>query len=168
MTTETEATRRRALQLAAGVAAAPLLELATAGPAVAAPGDVAGVWRLVSATATDANGNKMAVPYGPRGMGIVVMTSDGRMMAVLCDGRKELPEGSKREYSSYCGNYTFDGSTLTTIVDANSDPARFTAPQVRKVRFEGERMILVPPQVEVNGVKVTRELAWERLSPLSL
>jgi hypothetical protein len=35
------------------------------------------------------------------------------------------------------------------------------------VRFEGERMILLPPS-EVNGMKVTRELTWERISPLSL
>jgi hypothetical protein len=110
----------------------------------------------------------MAVPYGPRGMGLVTLTADGRMMAVLCDGRPSLPEGARREYSSYCGNYTFDGSTLTTIVDAASDPARIASAQVRKVRLEGERMILVPPQVEVNGVKVTRELAWERISTASL
>ena len=80
-------------------------------------------------------------------MGLVTLTSDGRMMSVLVDGRASLPEGTPRQYSSYCGNYTFDGSTLTTIVDANCDPVRFTAPQVRKVRFEGERMILTPPAV---------------------
>jgi hypothetical protein len=135
---------------------------------MAAP-DVVGVWRLVAASAVDASGNKMPVPYGPRGMGFVTLAADGRMMAVLCDGRPSLPDGSRREYASYCGNYTFDGSTLTTtIVDANSDPARLGAPQVRKVRFEGERMILMPPQVEANGMKVTRELAWERISPMSL
>ena len=39
----------------------------------------------------------------------------------------------------------------------------FSAPQVRKVRFDGERMILV-----VNGATFTRELTWERLSPMSL
>jgi hypothetical protein len=167
MTKESDTTRRRALQIAASVAAAPLIATAITGTAAAAP-NVVGVWRLVAATATDANGNKMAVPYGPRGMGIVTLTADGRMMAVLCDGRPSLPEGTKREYGSYCGNYTFDGSTLTTVVDANSDPARYTIPQVRKVRLEGERMILVPPQVEVNGVKVTRELTWERISPVSL
>ena len=134
----------------------------------AAPNNVVGVWRLVAATAVDSNGKTMPVPYGPRGMGLVTLTADGRMMAVLCDGRPSLSEGSKREYASYCGNYTFDGSTLTTIVDANSDPARLSAPQVRKVRFEGDRMILMPPQSEVNGVKVTRALAWERISPVSL
>ena len=130
--------------------------------------NIVGVWQLVAATATDGDGKKVGVPYGPRGMGIVTLTSDGRMMAVLCDGRAALPRGARREYSSYCGNYTFDGSTLTTTVDANSDPARFTAPQVRKVRFDGDRMILVPPVADMNGVKVTRELSWERISPVSL
>jgi len=130
--------------------------------------NIVGVWQLVAATATDGDGKKVGVPYGPRGMGIVTLTSDGRMMAVLCDGRAALPRGARREYSSYCGNYTFDGSTLTTTVDANSDPARFTAPQVRKVRFDGDRMILVPPVADMNGVKVTRELTWERISPVSL
>lgn len=130
--------------------------------------DVVGIWRLVATRAIDANGTQVAVPFGPRGMGLVTLTDDGRMMAVLCDGRKSLPEGARREYSSYCGNYTFDGSTLVTTVDANSDPSRFTIPQVRKVRFEGERMILQPPTVELNGVKVTRELSWERVTTASL
>jgi hypothetical protein len=110
----------------------------------------------------------VAVPYGPRGMGIVSLTTDGRMMAVLVDGRSKLPDGTTREYSSYCGNYTFDGSTLTTTVDANSDPARFTVPQVRKVRFQGELMILVPPPGASNGVKLDRELTWEKISSVSL
>jgi hypothetical protein len=168
MSNDADTTRRQALQVAAGLAAAmPLAGTLMPTAARAAP-DVVGVWRLVEAKATAADGKAMPVPYGPRGMGIVTLTADGRMMAVLVDGRKELAAGSKREYSSYCGNYTFDGSILTTIVDANSDPARFSAPQVRKVRFEGERMVLVPPDVEINGVKVTRELAWERISPVSL
>jgi len=88
------------------------------------------------------------VPYGPRGLGLVSLTADGRMMAVLVDGRPSLPEGAKREYSSYCGNYTFDGSMLTTIVDASSDPARMGTAQVREVRFEGDKMILMPPPTE--------------------
>ena len=163
MTNDKEAGRRRAVQIAAGAAAV----VATAGTALATPSAV-GIWRLAGATATDANGNKKDVPYGPRGMGLVTLTADGRMMAVLVDGRKSLPDGTKREYSSYCGNYTFDGSTLTTIVDAASDPARMGSSQVRKVRFDGDRMILMPPPTEVNGMKVQRELTWERVNSASL
>ena len=159
-----EATRRRALQIAAGVAAVSAISTTTA---TAAP-DVVGVWKLVAATTTDPSGKQVAVPYGPRGMGIVSLTSDGRMMAVLVDGRSKLPDGTTREYSSYCGNYTFDGSTLITTVDANSDPARFTVPQVRKVRFQGELMTLQPPPGEMGGVKVNRELTWEKISSVSL
>ena len=130
--------------------------------------DVVGVWRLVEARARTADGQVRPVPYGPRGMGLVSLTADGRMMAVLVDGRKEPPPGGKREYSSYCGNYTFDGRTLVTVVDASSDATRFGVPQVRQVRFEGERMVLTPPDVESNGVKVRRELTWERIGSMSL
>lgn len=162
----TQKTRHEALKLAAAGAAA--LPLAKATSATAAVPDAVGVWRLAGATAVDANGNKLPTPYGPRGMGIVTLTRDGRMIAVLVDGRATLPEGTKREYSSYCGNYTFDGSTLVTKPDASSDPARSTADQVRKVRFEGDRLVLIPPVVEINGVKVTREIYWERISTVSL
>jgi hypothetical protein len=130
--------------------------------------DVVGIWRLVSAKATDESGQPAAVPYGPRGIGIVALSADGRMTNVLVDGRADLPAGAKREHGSYCGTYTFDGSTLVTVVDAAADPARMGTKQVRKVRFEGERMILQPPPAEVNGTKVTRELTWERISPISL
>ena len=82
---------------------------------------VVGVWRLVSTRAIDPAGRQVGRPFGPRGMGLVTLTSDGRMMSVLVDGRATLPEGTARQYSSYCGNYTFDGSTLTTIVDANCE-----------------------------------------------
>ena len=129
---------------------------------------VVGVWKLVGGATTDPSGRKVGVPYGPRGMGLVSLTADGRMMAVLVDGRSTLPNGSKREYSSYCGNYTFDGSTLITTVDAASDPSRMGSQQVRKVRLEGDRMILVPPDREERGVILHRELTWERVSAVSL
>ncbi len=130
--------------------------------------NVVGVWRLIGGATTDPSGEKVAVPYGSRGMGLVSLTADGRMMAVLVDGQSKLPDGARREYSSYCGNYTFDGGTLITTVDAASDPSRMGSQQVRKVRFEGERMILVPPDREEGGVKLHRELTWERVSTVSL
>jgi hypothetical protein len=159
-----DTTRRHARQLAAGVAAvAPL-----GSEAAAAVPDLTGVWKLVGGSMTDAGGKSVGVPYGPRGMGLVSLTSDGRMMAVLIDGRAKLPDGARREYSSYCGNYTFDGTTLITTVDASSDPGRLSSQQVRKVRFEGKRMILVPPERDEGGIKIHRELIWERISTVSL
>jgi hypothetical protein len=128
--------------------------------------DIVGTWRLIAATARDAAGNMLPSPYGPQAMGRVVFNADGRMMAVLCDGRASLPSDMMRVYSSYCGNYTFDGSRLVTRVDAASDPARIGTDQVRDVRFEGERMVLRPPPRQGAIGPEQREITWERIAPV--
>jgi hypothetical protein len=124
-----------------------------------------GTWKVVGATSRDADGKSLPQPYGPKGMGLVTLNANGRMMAVLCDGRAELPEGTRRDYASYCGNYTFDGTTLVTKVDASSGGRiALGSDQVRKVRFEGSRMVLTPPPAEINGVMQYRDIFWERIS----
>lgn len=125
---------------------------------------IVGTWKLVHATATDAAGATLPALYGGNAMGRVVFTAEGRMMSVVCDGRPELPAGSSRDYSSYCGNYTFDGSRLVTRVDAASDPARIGSDQVRGVRFAGERMILSPPPRQTGSGEERREITWERIA----
>ena len=127
---------------------------------------IIGTWRLVAATAKDANGTPLPPPYGGQGMGRVSFTAAGRMMAVTCDGRSELPPGTRREYSSYCGNYTFDGSRLVTRVDAASDPSRVGGEQVREVSFDGERMVLRPPPRPTTDGMQHREIVWEKISDL--
>jgi Lipocalin-like domain len=85
---------------------------------------IIGTWKLVRATARDAQGAALPAPYGGHALGRVTFTANGRMMSVVCDGRPEPPHGARREYSSYCGNYSFDGVRLVTRVDAASDPTR--------------------------------------------
>jgi hypothetical protein len=125
---------------------------------------VTGTWRLVRAVSRDGDGNTLPVPYGGRGEGRVMFGADGRMMAVLCDSRREIPGGGKREYSSYCGNYTFDGKQLITRVDAASDPERLGSDQVRDVRFEDGLMVLRPPARAYGGPVEQRELYWEKIA----
>ena len=127
--------------------------------------DIIGTWRLVQATAVDGDGNPLPAPYsGDKAMGRVTFNDDGRMMAVLCDGRTDIPPDGTREYTSYCGNFTFDGRQLVTRVDATSDVDRMGTDQVRDVHFEGDRMILRPP-MKAYGTKVQqRELAWEKIA----
>ena len=124
---------------------------------------VTGTWRLVRAIAMDAAGRVLPPPYGGHGMGRVVLAADGRMMAMLCDGRRELPAGVACEYSSYCGNYTFDG-VLVTRVDAASDPSRIGSDQVREARFESGLMVLRPPLRRYGPGVEQRELYWERVA----
>jgi hypothetical protein len=130
---------------------------------------IVGTWKLVHAAARDANGAALPAPYGGNAMGRVTFSAGefgagGRMMSVVCDGRPELPAGVHRDYSSYCGNYTFDGERLVTRVDAASDPSRVGSNQQRGVRFEGSHMILSPPPRETDAGAEYRELTWERIA----
>ncbi len=125
---------------------------------------IVGTWKLAAATARDRSGNQLPAPYGGNGMGRLTLNADGRMMAVTCDGRKLLPAGTVRAYSSYCGNYTFDGARLITKVDAASDPTRIGSNQVREVSFDGDRMILRPPPRHSEAGEEYRELTWERIA----
>jgi hypothetical protein len=125
---------------------------------------IVGTWKLVHATAKDGSGAPLPEPYGGKGIGRVTFTAEGRMQAVVCDGRKEMPAGVARDYSSYCGNYTFDGSRLVTRVDAASDPSRIGGDQVRGVRLEGELVVLTPPPRQSAGKDEYRELTWQRIS----
>ena len=126
---------------------------------------IVGTWKMTGAVARDRSGKPLPAPYGGQGMGRVAFTAEGRMMAVTCDARRELPPGTARAYSSYCGNYTFDGARLVTRVDASSDPARIGSDQVREVSFEGEdRMILKPPPRQSEAGEEYREISWLRIS----
>jgi len=125
---------------------------------------IVGEWRLVETRATDDDGHPVPSPYGPEPMGLLKFNTQGRMMAVLSDGRAVLPEGqSGREYVSYCGQYCFDGKTLRTAVDGTSDAGRIGGVQVRRVEFRGEMMVLFPPPRALGDVNQHRELIWEKI-----
>ena len=122
---------------------------------------IIGTWALVRASATTTDGRPSRTPYGGHGMGRVMFNADGRMIAVLCDGRRDMPDGEAREYNSYCGNYTFDGKRLVTRVDACSNPANMGSDQVRDVSFEGDLMVLRPPlRSRMPGTPVVQSVLW--------
>lgn len=124
-----------------------------------------GTWALLRGTCTAADGTPRARPYGPEGMGRISFSPDGYMVAVVCDCRAVLPEGSAREYNSYCGTYTFDGERLVTQVFANSDPRRLSADQVRDIRFDGDLLVMrPPPSTEPGHIGEQREVWWQKIA----
>jgi hypothetical protein len=124
---------------------------------------IIGIWRMISTKGADDSGKALPPPYGPKAMGLVTFQADGRMMAVLCDGRSDIPGSEARAFMSYAGNYSFDGTTLSTRVDASSDASRVGGDQVRNVRFENGKMVLAPPRRMFAGVMQNQELTWEKI-----
>ena len=125
---------------------------------------IIGTWRLKHTQGVDDDGNILPPPYGPTPNGVVCFEPDGRMYCVLCDGRAELPAGEQRQFMSYAGNYTFDGGTLSTRVDASSDASRIGSDQVRSVRFDHDGMVLAPPRRLFANVMQRQELFWVRVA----
>ncbi len=123
---------------------------------------IIGTWRLKTSHAVDDSGKTLSPPYGPVPNGVVCFEAGGRMFCVLCDGRTELPAGEPRQFMSYAGNFTFDGATLVTRVDASSDASRVGGEQVRSVRFENGGIVLEPPRRLYGGVMQRHSLFWER------
>ena len=87
----------------------------------------------------------------------VTLTTNGEVEGLTTNGEE-------RVFVSYAGNYTFDGETLSTRVDAASDPSRIGGDQVRKVRFENGGMVLAPPRRLFANIWQHQELFWERVA----
>lgn len=109
-----------------------------------------GNWTLVEVIAVDADGRSTAGPYGPAPMGALTFNSAGRMMGTIVDGRPAMPDGERRGYTSYCGNFEFEDGRLTTHVDAASDPDRVGGQQVRELELRDGNLVLKPPR-RANG-----------------
>jgi hypothetical protein len=127
--------------------------------------NIVGTRRLVRVEAFDADGKPQPAAYGGAPAGRIMLTSDGRMMAMTGDIRPTVPSGEIREYNTYGGNYTFDGKRLITRVDCCSNPAYMGTEQVREVGHDGELMVLHPPvRAYADRQPERRLLYWEKIS----
>ena len=137
----------------------------------------AGVWRLVSAVATDERGNSRA-PYGPQPRGRLIYGPGDRMAAQLGDPRRPRfasPDPTRATdaelraafegYSAYFGTYSVDDAAGRVIhhVEAALIPNREDADLIREFRFEGDRLTLATLPAELDGVRRRLTLVWERL-----
>ena len=121
-----------------------------------------GIWRLIDSRAWDERGNRLSAPYGEHPQGQIAF-SNGRMLAALCNGDSDAGTNGSRAYSSYGGNYSFDGTTLTVVVDIASDQTRIGGKQTRGAVITDGKLVLHPPTRLYDGVMQRRELVWQRI-----
>ncbi|MFL5294998.1 MAG: lipocalin-like domain-containing protein [Phenylobacterium sp.] len=137
-------------------------------------GALLGTWRLSSAVATTASGERDAHPYGAHPSGLLSYMPDGRMTAMIAyDGRPSLSgdrvsaPGAERAaafatFFAYAGRYEVRGDRVTHHVEIASVPNWVGTDLVRVMALQGDRLTLSTPPLSVGGRTQSTELVWER------
>ena len=130
-----------------------------------------GTWRLVSYE-TSETGSPHGRPYGDA-VGRLSYDDRGNMSGQVMRpdrARVELGEGNALQvrgaylgYIAYFGTYEVaaDGESVVHHVEGALNPAWVGGDQVRRMRFDGERLVL-SADVKKGGATVTHVLTWER------
>ena len=139
-------------------------------------GNPVGSWRLVSVSATTADGSRNEAPYGSSPTGALTYTVDGRMILIISYSGRKLLSGADRIASSvaeraeafttsfaYAGRYTLTGDKVIHHVEVASVENWVNTDLVRIAKVDGNRLTLQTPPLSVGGVMQTSELVWERI-----
>jgi hypothetical protein len=135
-----------------------------------------GTWKLVSASSTTSQGERIDAPYGVGPTGFLTYSENGMMTSVISyGGRKPLSIASKLEeqaeafktFLAYAGRYTLTGNKVTHHIEVSSIQNYVGKDLVRDIRFEDDRITLITPPTMVNGKIQTVELVWQRQSESS-
>jgi hypothetical protein len=130
-----------------------------------------GAWRLVSYETRDPSGRRGA-PYAAA-VGRLTYDAHGNMSGQVMRpdrARVEVGKGNAQSvraayigYIAYFGSYEVaaDGHTVVHRVEGALNPEWVGGRQVRKLRFDGDRLVL-SADVRKNGDIVTHTLTWER------
>lgn len=130
-----------------------------------------GSWRLVSYETRDP-ANRVGRPYGAA-VGRLTYDDRGQMSGQVMRpdrARVEIGVGNAQSvraayigYIAYFGSYEVspDGTSVVHRVEGALNPEWVGGEQVRKLRFDGDRLVL-SADVRKSGAIVTHTLTWER------
>ena len=111
-----------------------------------------GTWRLVSASASTADGRLIDAPFGSNPTGVIMYTREGRMTAMISHaGRKPLsgdrissPASERAEafatFFAYAGGYSVKGDQVIHHVEISSVQNWVNTDMVRLIKFDGDRI----------------------------
>jgi hypothetical protein len=135
-----------------------------------------GTWKLESASSSTASGERNETPFGPSPTGFLTYTQDGRVTAIVSyGGRKRLSSSDSlsapvdeqaeafKTFIAYAGRYTLKGDKVIHHVEISSIQDWVNTDLIRRIKFEGERIVLATPPSLDGGIIQTFELIWQRL-----
>lgn len=137
---------------------------------------ILGTWKLVSASSSTTDGERSDTPFGVGPTGFITYTPDGRMSAIISHGgRKPLLAGGATpptmeqqaaafsSFVSYAGRFTLKSDEVIHHVDISFIEDWVGTDQIRKLKWEGDRLVLATPPMSTGGKIIIIELIWRRL-----
>jgi hypothetical protein len=124
-----------------------------------------GVWKLLSYQNEFQDGSPTRAMYGEHPSGYIILTKEGRMMAVIEGENRRAPSTDAdraellRTMVAYSGKFRIEGSKWITTVDAAWNPAWDGTEQVRSYQLVGDRLTVTSmwqPSPNFPGSPVTR------------
>jgi predicted SnoaL-like aldol condensation-catalyzing enzyme len=133
---------------------------------VALKDKLVGSWRLVKYEELPVDGSPATLPLGDRPKGYIIYSADGFMAAFL----SSTDETSKANPIAYAGPYSVDEAqqVVHQQADLTVEPGWAGKTQNRKIRMEGDRLILstVDPAI-VSGRRVNAVIIWQRAGAMT-
>lgn len=140
------------------------------------PGDLLGTWRLLSATSTVIATGEKTNYFGSGSSGFLTYGKDGRMSAILVYGARPKPSDLTKVTDkerlqlygtmlAYAGTFSLEGDTVTHHIDISSNETWTGTAQVRKVKFEGDTLVITTPAQprSKDGQVSVGELRWAKV-----
>jgi Lipocalin-like domain len=153
-----------------GVVLALTTGIAVSSPAWAADsGALIGNWKLVSWQVVV--GNETQNPFGLHPTGYLLLTREGRAMALTTADARKPGEGVAEQAAlhksmlAYSGKYRIEGDDFITTVDISWNEIWNGTEQRRHYRIEGDRLFIESapaPSILYPDKTDFRRLVWER------
>lgn len=134
---------------------------------------IAGAWRLVEFEIKTPEG-EIIYPFGKECHGVFISDENGyTSVQVMQANRSKFttdPPSPKEicdAFSSYLAYYgrgviNEENKTVATHVEGSLNPDWIGTDQIRNYKFEGDRLVLTIPEMEVGDLKFTGAFSWEK------
>ena len=91
------------------------------------------------------------------------LISYGERKLLSIASRTEEQAEAFNTFLAYAGRYTLGGEKVTHHIEISSIQNYVGKDLVRKIKFEGNQIVLITPPTMVNGKIQAIELTWQRL-----
>ena len=137
--------------------------------AASAPNPLIGTWKLVSFQFETEGSNERRDAYDGHPSGFIIITPDGRLMALLTAGdrARDAPRGSLFDrMMAYSGRYRLEGYDRFVVdVDVAWHPAWAGTEQTRFFKLDGDTLSIITAPVEhpaFPGRRIRGVINWRR------